>query len=101
MKPILRNFFAYLLVLCPFVATSQILTPVTWQIALSETNVKVGEEIEIIFKATVDDVWYLYANDFDPDCGPLLTEVTFATTNNFQPVGGLKAINPMRKDYPG
>lgn len=97
MKPILRKYFGLLILLTPFFAGAQILTPASWQIELSETNVKVGQEIDIIFTATIDDVWYLYANDFDPDCGPLVTEVKFEGGKNFEPVGPLKAINSVAK----
>ena len=97
MKPILGKFFAFLLILSPFLLNAQILTPATWEIALSKTNPKAGDEIDIIFKATIDDVWYLYANDFDPDCGPLPTELRFDEISNFQLVGGLKAINSIPK----
>lgn len=97
MKPILRKITPFLFLLCPFFASGQILTPVTWQIELSETNVKAGQEIEIIFKAAIDDIWYLYANDFDPECGPILAEVNFTDTKNFQLVGGLRAINSVEK----
>lgn len=97
MKPILRSLSFFFLFLLPGLLTAQILTPATWDIQLSKTDVKAGDEIDIIFKATIDDVWYLYANDFDPNCGPLLTEVSFETTENFEPVGGLKAINPVAK----
>ena len=97
MKPIPGILLAFLFVISPFFANSQILTPVTWQIELSKTDVKAGDEIEIIFRAAIDDVWYLYANDFDPDCGPLHTEVTFSSQANFRPVGGLKAINSIAK----
>lgn len=97
MNAILRKFFGLLFFLCPFFVNGQILTPVTWQIELSETNVKVGQEIDIIFKATVDDAWYLYASDFDPDCGPIVAEVEFADAQNFQPVGDLKSINSLPK----
>ena len=97
MKPILRNFPLFFFLLMPVWLQAQILTPTTWDIKLSETNVKAGDEIEIIFDATIDEVWYLYANDFDPDCGPLLTEVSFSETNNLEPVGDLKAINSIPK----
>ena len=83
--------------LMPFLIQAQILTPATWEIEVSKTNVKVGDEIDLIFKATIDEVWYLYTNDFDPDCGPLLTEVQFAGIRNFEPVGPLKAINSISK----
>lgn len=92
-SPILITIF----MLLPLLAEAQILTPATWNIRLSDTNPKAGDEIEIIFNATIDDVWYLYATDFDPDCGPIVTEVRFENTNNFQAVGELKAINAVAK----
>lgn len=97
MKPGLP-FLKVLLLLClPLALHGQILKPVTWTIELSGTNPAVGDEIDIIFNAQVDDTWYLYANDFDPDCGPMLTEVNFESVENFQPVGDLLAVNPESK----
>lgn len=97
MKPVLRNLFFVFFFLLPGLLTAQILKPATWDIQLSKTDVKAGDEIDIILKATIDDVWYLYANDFDPNCGPLLAEISFEKTGNFELVGGLKAINPVAK----
>jgi thiol:disulfide interchange protein len=97
MNRIVSKLPVFLFFLIPVFLQAQILTPVTWQVQLSETNVKSGDEIEIVFKATIDDVWYLYANDFDPDCGPLVTEIQFANVVNFEPVGPLKAINSIAK----
>ena len=97
MKPGLRILITFALLVVPFITRAQILKPAKWNIKLSETNVKAGGEIELIFDATIDDIWYLYANDFDPDCGPIITEVSFQDTANFRLVGGLKAINALSK----
>src|SRR5688572_20164345 len=97
MKPILSKLPLILFFLTPFFLHAQILTPAKWDIELSETNVKAGGEIEIIFRATIDNGWYLFATDFDPDCGPLLAEVKFENVLNFQPVGAVKAINSIPK----
>ena len=78
-------------------AWGQILRPVTWSWAPSKTNVKTGEEIDLIFTVRVDRNWYVYANDFDPDCGPMLTTVTLEEHPSFELVGDLKAINPKAK----
>ena len=97
MNPFARTVFAVFLTLFSTSSYAQILNPVTWQVALSKTEVKVGDEIEVVFKATVDPLWYIYATDFDPDCGPLLTEARFDEATNIEAVGKLRAINPKSK----
>lgn len=96
MKSAFSTLIAFVMLL-PLSVEAQILTPATWNIQLSETNPKAGDEIEIIFNAAIDDVWYLYATDFDPDCGPLVTEVHFENPTNFLVVGELKAIDAVAK----
>lgn len=90
-----------ILALVAFVLTlhahAQVLTPVTWTGSFSKSSAQAGEEVEIIFKATIQDGWYLYSNDFDPDCGPLLTEFQFANTKNFQLVGKPIPVKPKDK----
>ena len=77
-------------------AHSQIQKHITWSFSASKTDVKVGEEIELIFKAKIDDHWHMYATDF-PDCGPIPTELFFNEKKNFQLVGSLKSINPVEQ----
>ena len=77
---------------------AQILRPNEWDFQLSTTNYEVGDEIDLVFKATIDKDWYLYSSDFDPDLGPMVTEVVFESKSGFELVGGLKAINP-KKGY--
>lgn len=76
---------------------AQILKPAKWKFTVTADNAKAGEEIELVFNATIDETWYMYANDFDPDCGPMLTIVEFTDSKNFQLVGNLKSINPAAK----
>lgn len=76
---------------------AQVLKPAQWTTDVSKTNAKAGDEVELIFKATIDENWYMYANDFDPDCGPLLTEIQFTDVKNFEVVGKTKAVNPLPK----
>lgn len=97
MQRIPVKLMVFLFCLMPYLIQAQILTPVTWEVDVSKTTVKVGEEIDLIFKATIDEVWYLYATDFDPKCGPLLTALQFSDSRNFEPVGPLKAINSIPK----
>jgi thiol:disulfide interchange protein len=91
--PRLSVFFC----LITFFTHAQILKPAKWTSEISKTNVAVGDVVELIFKAKIDLSWYMYANEFDPECGPLLTEIKFTETKNFQLVGKLKAINSTDK----
>jgi thiol:disulfide interchange protein DsbD len=96
----MKFFRATLFLLIFFTATfvrAQVLTPATWTFEVSKSTAKVGEELELIFKATIDDKWYMYANDFNPDCGPLLTEIQFSNTSNFQVSGPTRAIKSIPK----
>jgi thiol:disulfide interchange protein len=93
----LNKLFTAIIVLCSIAAHAQVLNPVTWTTEVSKTNASVGDEIELILKATIEGNWYMYANDFDPDCGPLLTELQFTDVKNYQIVGKAKAVNPTNK----
>lgn len=86
-----------LLLLLAVSVSAQILTPTKWSWRASKTNVTVGDEIDLIFNATIDKDWYIYANEFDPDCGPMLTTVTLTADPSFALVGTLKAINSKAK----
>lgn len=72
---------------------AQILEPAKWSWEASKKSVKVGDEIELIFKVEIEDNWHTYANDFDPECGPLLTKIEFKPNASFKLVGPLKAVN--------
>jgi thiol:disulfide interchange protein len=72
---------------------AQILQPARWSWEASKKSVKVGDEIEIIFKIEIEDNWHTYANDFDPECGPLLTKIEFKPDASFKLIGTLKAVN--------
>jgi thiol:disulfide interchange protein DsbD len=86
-----------LFVLITFNIQGQVLKPAQWTTEVSKKSVKVGDVVELIFKAKIDEKWYMYANDFDPECGPLLTELSFADIQNYELVGKTKAINPLSK----
>ncbi len=94
---ILRYTFFLLSFFSGWTSSAQILNPAKWSWAPSKTSVQAGEEIDLVFTVTADKNWYVYANDFDPDCGPMLTTITFEKHPSFALVGELKAINPMKK----
>jgi len=94
----MRKFLLLLITLGSVFAEAQVLRPNEWKFELSTTEFKVGDEIDLIFKATVDQGWHLYSSDFDPELGPMVTELVFEPNKTFEIVGGLRAINP-KKGY--
>jgi thiol:disulfide interchange protein len=76
---------------------AQILNPATWSVTTSEKTVNAGETFDIVFNVTIDDNWYLYSSDFDPDLGPMVTEFTFEPDDSYELVGGITPVNPKKK----
>ncbi len=64
---------------------------------LFDSLVKVGEELELVFKATVDKNWYIYSVGFDSECGPIAMSVTLEKHASFELVGNLIAIGDKAK----
>jgi thiol:disulfide interchange protein DsbD len=93
--------FPHLLAVVFFLITSslpaQILQPARWQVAWSEDEAKVGEEIDLVFTVDIDKDWYLYSSDFDPDLGPMVTEFTFEPNDGYELVGDIKPIGAKEK----
>ena len=85
------------LILLAFPSFAQIISPPRWDIQFSENKVKVGDEVELVFKAQIPINWYIYSNDFDPDLGPLLTELVLEDSTGVERVGHLKPIEPKTK----
>lgn len=77
--------------------SAQVLHPAEWQVSLSEQSPATGEEVEVIFDVSIDEKWYLYSSDFDPDLGPMVTEFVFEPHNSYELLGGLIPIDPSRK----
>ncbi|MBX0334149.1 thioredoxin family protein [Pontibacter sp. HSC-14F20] len=76
---------------------AQVLKPASWSYDVSKKEVRVGEEVELIFNVKIDKDWYLYSSDFDPELGPMVTEFTFAKHPSYELVGKIKPVNPKKK----
>ncbi len=85
------------LVWLPMMLTAQILTPAKWSNRLSDASPESGDEIEILFNATIEKDWYLYSSDFDPDLGPMVTEFEFQPAPGYELVGGIIPKDPKKK----
>ncbi len=75
----------------------QILEPAKWSTATSVNEIAIGQELDLIFNVVIDQNWYLYSSDFDPDLGPIVTEFTFEPDDSYELVGGIRPINPKKK----
>ncbi|GAB3658906.1 thioredoxin family protein [Echinicola sediminis] len=64
---------------------------------VSKDNPSVGEEVTLIFKAEIPQNWYIYSNDFDPDLGPMLTELSLEASSGLEKIGNLEPVSPKRK----
>ncbi len=74
---------------------AQILDPADWE--FSQLDAKVGETQEVTLKVILDDSWYIYSNDQDPELGPKPTEITFAAHPSYELVEGLKPLKVKEK----
>ena len=72
--------------------------PTTWETSVSRSDVKVGETVDLIFKAKIIDGWYLYSSDFDPDLGPVVASFTFTENDSYQLSGDIKPIGTKSKE---
>ena len=91
--------FAYVLLLLAVtsLAYAQILQPARLVAETPAKSLKVGDEVELIFKASVDKDWYIYSVGFDEDCGPIPMAVTLEKHPSFALVGNLIAVNDQAK----
>lgn len=85
------------LLMTGLLGTSQVLKPISWKVELSNSTPEVGDEIEVLFKATIETNWYLYSSDFDPDLGPMLTEFYFLEDKSYERIGEIVPVNPQEK----
>jgi thiol:disulfide interchange protein len=79
-----------LLIAVAQVVSAQIIKPATMVARPLSGPVKAGDVVELVFEAKIDKNWYMYTTGFDPECGPLPTEITLEQ-NGFELVGKLVA----------
>ena len=93
----MKRLVVFTLLLISTQAFSQILHPAEWEDKMSISIPQVGDTVDLIFSARIDDGWYLYSTDFDPDLGPLVTEFTFTPHESYELIGEIQPIKPKRK----
>ena len=86
-----------LLVVITFIGQAQILQPAKWSYDVSTSKLEVGQEVDLIFNVKIDDKWYLYSSDFDPECGPIVTTFSFEQHPSYSLSGEIKPIGAKSK----
>lgn len=82
----MKRFFYFIgLLFISIQAFSQVLEPVKWSFDFKQE----GEDVQLIFKATIEDQWHLYDTDL-PDGGPVPTSIHYSDTSRFVLVGNLQ-----------
>ncbi|MEY4931150.1 MAG: hypothetical protein RI909_1874 [Bacteroidota bacterium] len=95
----MKKLFLSVLVLFSafFQLNAQVLNPAKWTYETSSKEPNVGDEIELIFKATIDKNWYLYSSEFKCEDGPTKTSFKIVPHASFQLVGNVVPVNPIDK----
>lgn len=94
----LRQFiFSAVIVLGGSITRAQVIQPAKLIAVTPSKTLTVGEEIELVFKATVDKNWYIYSVGFDAECGPISMSITLDENGSFETVGEVVAVNDVEK----
>ena len=94
----LYPLFAYVVLsLLATPSVAQILQPATWTYQASESSIKPGDTVDLVFNVAIDPDWYLYSSDFDPELGPMVTEFTFVPDDSYALVDSIRPVGAKRK----
>ena len=92
-----KVFIALALTICAFTLTAQILHPAKWSTSVSANQAKIGDELSLIFNATIDKDWYLYSSEFNCEDGPIKTTFNFKQHVSYKLIGKIEPIGAIDK----
>jgi thiol:disulfide interchange protein len=97
MRYILYSFTTFLFFLIFQSNTfGQILDPVSWSFSIEEKN---GDEATLIFRANVDDGWYIYSQYLESEDGPIPTTFEYEQSDHVSFVGDNKESGKKTEGY--
>ncbi len=82
----IRQFLFLILTLTLGATQAQIYNPVKWSY---EAKHKSGDTYELLFKASIEKDWHLYATNLESDEGPVATSFYFTEAEHFTTQGGV------------
>ncbi|RAI95371.1 protein-disulfide reductase DsbD family protein [Algoriphagus yeomjeoni] len=80
-----------------FYAQAQIIAPPKWSISVEPKSLVQGEEATLVLEAQIPIGWYIYANDFDPNLGPILATLKLDNPAGYELKGDFTAIDSKTK----
>ncbi|MEK6780989.1 MAG: cytochrome c biogenesis protein CcdA [Bacteroidota bacterium] len=92
-----KGLIAFTLSFSAFTLTAQILHPARWSTSVSANQAKIGEELTLIFTATIDKDWYMYSSEFTCEDGPIQTAFTFKANPSFTLLGKIEPVGEVDK----
>ena len=92
----MKRLLALLFALASVVVSAQIFNPVEWEFSQKQLS---ENEIELRFKANIEDHWHLYSQNIEQD-GPVPTEFTFTTKGGYELIGGVTEGKPIEEFDP-
>ncbi|MGL1885357.1 MAG: thioredoxin family protein [Reichenbachiella sp.] len=93
----MKKLIALLIIFTNVQGFAQVLKPASWSLDISVSSPKEGEIVDLIFNVKIDEDWYLYSTDFDPDLGPMITEFEFEPHASYELIDSIKPIGSKRK----
>lgn len=84
-----KIFFLFIFVIFTQIYTkAQVKEPTKWTISIAEKQVKIGDEVELIFTANIDQDWYIYTA-VEKDDGPIPAKINLQKNATFQLIGNV------------
>ncbi|HEY9045979.1 MAG TPA: cytochrome c biogenesis protein CcdA [Ohtaekwangia sp.] len=93
----LKRLFLGVLLLTAIAGSAQVLQPAKLTAETPSKTYKVGDVVELVFKATIDKNWYIYSIGFDQECGPVPMSITLEKHPSFALEGDLVAVKDKTK----
>lgn len=95
-KTMIRSLFILIFLIAAQLVNAQVKEDPEWRLSVSD-SLQAGEAVTMVLEASVPKDWYMYSSNFDPDLGPMITEVHFQEDGSYELIGGLKPIGEKEK----
>ena len=92
----MNKIFILFFTLISVISSAQIYDPVNWEFSQKQIS---DTEIELKFKATIEEGWHLYSQHIGDD-GPVPTEFTFTTDGGYELIDGVTEGEPIEEFDP-